>query len=158
MANFTKLMILLISAALVAVAGVSLAGPSAKAAPAPTYKALMPALRKVFATNLQACQTEDIVLVMSTMHAKSPFYAQSEQTMKRLFAAYDLNYELLSLAFVGKDSEYAVVRAKQKTTKLAGPAFRDNILDAMHILRKDGKSWKLWQSAVLQVQYVPQAP
>ncbi len=125
-----------------------------KIAKKPTEE-LSAALKKVTQQNLDAMGKEDLDRYMSTVHAKSPVYGQTRRTIRQMFVAYDLQYKLLSLRYIGMDEEYAVVRVKQKTTKIRGPAFRDNIIDVMQIFRKEGKRWKIWQSAVLEVRYLP---
>lgn len=116
---------------------------------------LFAAAKKVLQQNLVACRDENLRAMLGTLHPKSPAYEQTRQSMQNLFARYDLQYELLSCHYVGRDRDYVVVRATQKCTKKAGPAFHDNVLDVLHIFRKHGEDWKLWQTAILQVQYLP---
>ncbi|KPK83533.1 MAG: hypothetical protein AMJ81_08025 [Phycisphaerae bacterium SM23_33] len=130
--------------------------PEAKDQPDPGAT-LAAELEKVVRENLRGCGTEDLDVIASTIHPQSPFAQATQAMMKQLVATYDLKYELVSLDYVGRDKDYALARAKQKTTKVRGPAFRDNVLDIIHIFRQDGKAWKLWTSAALEVQYLDQA-
>ena len=113
------------------------------------------ALRKVYEANLRATQAENTAAILATVHPKSPSRALVSRALSQLFARYDLRYQMLSFTYVGRDEDYAVARVKQKTTKVAGPAFRDNVLDCLQIFRKDGDGWKLWTSANLEITYVP---
>jgi hypothetical protein len=98
----------------------------------------------------QVCNAE----VKRTIHSQSPAYIASAQTLKQLFGYYDLKHELLFFRYIGVDGEYAVARGEQKTEKLKGPAFRDNILDSIYIFRKEKGKWKLCQQAVLESRFI----
>ena len=115
---------------------------SGKVAPDPGGK-VAAEVKKVLHQNLVACRDENLQAMMGTLHPDSPAYQQTGQSMRNLFARYDLQYELLSCHYVGRDRDYVVVRATQKCTKKAGPAFRDNVLDVLHVFRSHRKSWKL---------------
>jgi hypothetical protein len=136
---------------------VVLAQRSGEPKPQPSREETAAALRGVLEANLRAARDEDLPAAMATLHTRCPSRALNERTLRRLFAAYDLKIELLSFAYVGRDGDYAVVRFKQKTTKVSGPAFRDNIVDSMQVLRLEGDAWKLWTVANLEVTY-PKAP
>jgi len=135
---------------------VSISPGQAKSRPtsAPAPAELASELEEVFRKNLEASVKEDLGALMATLHPKSPAYAATRITTGRLFKAYDLKYELISFKYICKDGVYALARVKQKTTKTSGPAFLDNLVDAIHVLRKDGQDWKIWQSAVLEVTYL----
>jgi len=147
--------------AAVAAAAISLIQATEPANPTPTAGAearqkLLAEAKEVIRKNLQALQAEDVDAAMATVHPKSPIFAQTRAVTARLVAAYDLKYELLSVSYFGQDKDYLAVRVKQKTTKVKGPAFRDNVVDVVDFLRKDGGKWKLWQTAVLQIKYLDQ--
>lgn len=148
---------ILVMAAIVASAAIPLACTKGQAnEPTAEETAKLSAeLRAVLEKNLQAYTDEDLDAMIATVNTKSPMFGATVNSMKVLVAQYDLKYELESFKYFGRDAEYAVVRVKQKTTKVAGPAFNDNILDAMHIYRQDDKKqWKLWQTAILDVEYL----
>ena len=112
------------------------------------------AVKKTLEKNLDGLEKENLATAMSTVHPQSPLYAQTKKMTKPLMKVYDLKYEIVSYSYVGKDNPYVVVRVKQKATKVKGPAFRDNLVDAMHILRKDKGVWKIWQTAILEVKFL----
>ena len=111
------------------------------------------ALRKVVDANLAASNREDIDAILATLHPKSPGYAATKQMTSVLIEQYDLEYKLNSFRYVGRDADYAIARCSQDTTRKAGGEFRNNTVDVMHIFRKDGKDWKLWTTAILDVKY-----
>ncbi len=111
-------------------------------------------LRRTLDKNLKGYQEEDIEAVMSTIHSESPIFTATKASSQKIFKAYDLNFGILSFSYIGRDTDYVVIRVKQVTTKIAGPEFRDNELDAMHILRKKKGEWKLWQTAILEIKYL----
>lgn len=143
-----------IAAAVLLAAGLITAGTS-KDAPKEDVAAIAKAL---VVRNLEALNKEDVDGSMATIHRESPIYASTRQAMAGAAARYDLRYELLSFGYIGADEEYAVARVSQKTSKLQGPGFRDNVIDMMHVFRKHKGAWKFWQSALLGVTYLRPAP
>lgn len=120
-----------------------------------TREALPTILRNTLDKQIRAMGAEDLEKAMSVIHTKSPVYSGTRRGTEQIFTKYDLRYKLLSFTYIGRDKDYAVVRARQKTSKVAGPAFRDNIIDMMHIFRKEGRTWKVWQSTILEVEFLP---
>jgi hypothetical protein len=131
-------------------AGSGLAG----GAPKPPLEDVAKALQAVLEDNVKALNEKALDLGMSAIHSQSPVLAPTRQMLEKIHAAYDLHVEILSFAYIGRDAEYAVARASQKTTKVRGPEFRDNVVDAMHIFRQENGQWKVWQSAVLSVEFL----
>lgn len=117
-------------------------------------KILEAKLQKVIHDNFAAAQRKDMEGIKRTIHSQSPAYIASDQNLKQLFDYYDLKYEFLSFRYIGKDEEYAIARGEQKTVKLKGPAFKDNMLDSIYIFRKENGKWKLWQQAVLESRFI----
>ena len=103
--------------------------------------------------NFRATESEDLNAVLDTMHTQSPTYSSTKQLMVSLFETYDVQYDLLSFSYVGQDGKYAIVRIKQATRKVSGPAFQNNDLDSIHVLRKENGKWKLWTTAILELKY-----
>ncbi len=112
------------------------------------------ALRKVINENFDAYEKEDLDRVLATVHTKSFGYQSTKQATIEIFSAYDLHYELLESRLLSLDGEYAVVRARQKTTKRNGPEFRDNILDTVMVFKQEDGRWKFWTQAILDVQFL----
>ena len=111
-------------------------------------------LRNLIIQNLNACQDEKLDAEMSTMHSQSPAYLMTKQQTPLLFENYDLNYELTGFSFIGQDEDYAVARIKQKTTKIAGPAFQNNEIDTIAVFRKENGQWKFWNQVLLNKKYL----
>lgn len=110
-------------------------------------------LKEVMEANMQALRKEEVKGAMSAIHSKSPMYEQTESLMERLFEEYDLQYRLLSCTYLGTDGEYAVARVKQETKRIKGPEFRNNTADTVQIFRKENNSWKIWQTAIIQIDF-----
>ena len=111
-------------------------------------------LKAVMIENLVATEAEDLEAVMNTMHTQSPNYSPAKELLISLTETYDVEIELLSFSYIGLDDEYALARAKQSTTKVSGPEFRDNVIDTIQILRKENGKWKFWAAAILEISYM----
>ena len=104
--------------------------------------------------NLRATEAEDIEAVLDTMHTQSPAYSNTEKLLISLSETYDLKYQRQLFRYIGQDGPYAIARFKFSTEKVAGPAFKDNILDTYHIFRKEDGKWKIWSMAILETNFI----
>lgn len=104
--------------------------------------------------NLLACADENLAGMLATLHSQSPSYLSTQQAMNQVFAAYDLDYTLISFALVGADNDYAYARVKQRTEKKSGPAFQDNDIEMLQIFKREDGAWKLWTQANLAITYL----
>ena len=111
-------------------------------------------LKKLAIQNLKACQDEDLDAEMSTVHSQSPVYLITKQQTPLLFENFDLKYELTDFKYIGEDEDYAVARIKQKTTKVSGPAFKNNEIDAIAVFRKEKGQWRFWNQVILDTKYI----
>lgn len=114
------------------------------------------ALEKVLRDNFRACQEERADAVLSTLHPESPARAETAEVLQHLFDTYDLSYDLLSFRFLGRDGDCAVAVGEQKTVKVRGPEFRNNVIRSVYVFRRHGASWTLWHQVILDVR--PEAP
>ncbi len=85
-------------------------------------------VKETIIQNMKTTEAENSEMMMKTIHTQSPFYLMTKQQMQPLFDNYDLKYELLSYEFIGISGEYATARVIFKTSKISGPAFKDNEL------------------------------
>lgn len=111
------------------------------------------ALKDVVMANLAATEREDLDAVAATMHVDSMHREQTRRTLAPLFDRFDVKYELLDYEFVATSGEYAIARIRQRTTKVAGPDFRNNMIDNLLVFRKEGPGWKLWSQSVLEIEF-----
>ncbi|MBI4844860.1 MAG: hypothetical protein HY810_00010 [Candidatus Omnitrophica bacterium] len=111
-------------------------------------------LKNVALENFKAYENEDISKIMETVHTQSPGYLATKQLSNEIFPEYDLKYEMLNFKYLIIDGEYALARATQKTSKISGPAFRNNILDVIFVFRQESGKWKFWSQVILGIQYI----
>ncbi len=112
-------------------------------------------LRETVDTHFQATEKADLAAVTRTIHPDSPAYEMTLKTTEQMLGVYRLKVELLDFHLIGRDGVYALARGRQKTTRLSGPAaFTDNTVDSVYVFRQDGSTWKLWQQAVLESEFV----
>ena len=111
-------------------------------------------LRAAVQENVDAANAEDIERSMATFHDNAPARDKSREFLSQLFRDYDLQYELQNFTYLGDDGTYACARVQHSTIKSAGPAFRDNSLDAIWIFRKSDDTWKIWTQSNLALEFV----
>ena len=100
--------------------------------------------------NLYYARIEDLNGYMWTLHPDAPGYSETQSQMELMFRAFDLAYTIEEWEIVSIDQNSARVRVVQTTRKLAGDQpFRDNRLEAVHILRKDSEgAWKIYATEI----------
>jgi hypothetical protein len=104
--------------------------------------------------NIRAMNTKDLDKMMATIDSQSDSYEKTKDLAGRLFAAYDLRYELDSANVIEKTDENAKVECVQTTRKVSGPAFRDNRIRIVHLLRNVDGEWKIYGSKMLKIDYL----
>jgi hypothetical protein len=104
--------------------------------------------------NIKAMNNEDLDKAMATIDEQSASYDQTKQMAKKIFELYDLKYELDSLRIITQTDDEARVGCIQTTTKVRGPAFRDNRIDFIHTLRKVDGIWKIYNSKIMKIDYL----
>ncbi len=133
------------------VATVALLCCAAPSAPAQ----LAPALQYVMENNLASFNRKDLGGTMSTIHTKSPDYESTKAALETQFQDLDVSAQLVDFDYIGHDDEFAVARAKVKTTGKPGTGFTDNTVDAMVLFHQENGAWKLWDEDVLGIQTAP---
>ena len=109
---------------------------------------------EVLKTNLQANEEEDWGKVEQTLHPGMAGKAETQVMSLALFKTYDLDYEIESSEILYNDSSQIIVRTVQTTKKISGPDFKNNRITMKHELRKDGDSWKIYNSMVENIEYL----
>jgi hypothetical protein len=104
--------------------------------------------------NLRALNAEDIDAYMATIDENSPVYDFTRSFTQQLIDNYNLRYEINSLEVISQSSNEAQVQVTQTTTKIDGPEFRNNRIQAVHILKKSNGEWKIFATEVRNVEYL----
>jgi hypothetical protein len=117
--------------------------------PTPTNQQLFDVLHE----NARAGVTEDLDAYMATVHPGSPLYDRTEDTLKEMFATFDLNFEFYDLTVTSLKPNEAKIHFSLLTRKRAGPDFRNNIVIGTMTLRPDDGVWKIYNQTVEDVQY-----
>jgi len=104
--------------------------------------------------NAEYMNEEDLEGVMTTVHPKSPNYAATEAMAKQIFDRYDLNYKIENIKVLEENDKEAKVEFTQVTTKIKGKNFKNNKATGIHTLRKDGDSWKVYSTEMVNVEFL----
>ena len=109
---------------------------------------------EVILANIDFMNTENIEGTLSTIHPDSPSYETTEILIKQIFNLYDLNYKIEKLKVISEDAQEAIVDFTQLTTKLKGPEFKNNRITGKHTIKRDGDSWKIYSTQILNTEYL----
>lgn len=91
---------------------------------------------------------------MATIDPESPDYAATKDMTEALFKKYDLHYALEKLEIQSVTGDEAKIHFIQITEKVAGPTFRNNRIDGIHILKKHSGVWKLYDTQLNKLEYL----
>jgi len=104
--------------------------------------------------NMETANNEDLDGYMDTIHPRASGRLFTRSAMKDLFDRYDLYYRVSGLRVLEQTEDEARVAFTLTTQKVSGPAFRDNRLTGVMILRLDGREWKIYNQEVGDVIYL----
>jgi len=112
------------------------------------------AVRETIDSQMKAMEKKDIDGAIDSFHSESPYRDANRKILESFLKPFTLKMETQYLEIIGADDTYVYARIKYLTKKVEGPAFRNNINDALWAFRKDGKAWKVWASATLSKTFV----
>ena len=105
--------------------------------------------------NVRLLQEKKIDEMMETIHPQSPAFAGTRQEVSDLVKEYDLQCELNAVEVIGGRSGEVRVRFEQITgRKKGGIAEPGTRLTGVHVLRKDGAAWKIFDTEVIGADIV----
>jgi hypothetical protein len=91
---------------------------------------------------------------METIHPKAGGRLFTRTAMQDLFEKYDLRYDVYNLKILEQTEEETRVSFTLITRKVRGPAFRNNRVDGVMVLRLDKGLWKIYDQEVNNVTYL----
>jgi tetratricopeptide (TPR) repeat protein len=144
---------ILLGVCVLAVLGVAVFSPGTlspgPAQPTPTSDELF----RVLYANARAANGEDIAAYMATIHSKNPLRAKTEDSLKQVFAAYDLDFRFSNLELQRLKKNEAKIHFVLTTKKIRGGDFRNNTVTGVMILRPDEGVWKIYNQQIEGTQY-----
>ncbi|MFH1061705.1 MAG: hypothetical protein V1747_02305 [Candidatus Omnitrophota bacterium] len=111
-------------------------------------------LKKVLLEIFDAYEKEEMSRILACVHTLSPGYSATKDVGNQNFPIYDLKYELMNFKYLALDGDYALARVLQKTSKVKGPAFKNNLLDLIVVFKQENGQWKFWSQVILGVEYL----
>ncbi|MGV8120635.1 MAG: FecR domain-containing protein [Candidatus Xenobiia bacterium LiM19] len=112
------------------------------------------AILRVLYRNTEALQNRDLKAYMETIDPTCSSYQNTETQSRRLCQQYSLKIELYDVKVREIRGNEAKVEFCQKTVKLAGPEFHNNIITGVHTFRKVAGSWKLSSTKINITRYL----
>ena len=110
-------------------------------------------IKHVLQRQLDASVREDVDAMVATVDPATPGYENVKSIFEQTFTLYDLAYDLKVSDTVQVDKDQASVAFTQKTTKVKGPAFENNLIEAVSLLRRVDGEWKTSQTVINKIDY-----
>lgn len=114
-------------------------------------------LEAIITANIAATtkDSESIEDMMKTMHSGSPVALEMRTNMEQLFPVVDMDTSLSAFNFIGKTSDYAIAKIKQKVVKITGPAqFKSHESEQLIVFKQEDGQWKIWQISMLDMSFL----
>ena len=106
--------------------------------------------------NIRASNAKDFNRYMATIHADSPAYNTTKETIETAFSdEFTLSYKISDVYIVEQGSNKAIVHFTLTTKLVSGSiSFRDNQVTGKMTLRREDGSWKIYDQKVDNVAYL----
>lgn len=109
--------------------------------------------------NVRFLQEEKIEEMMETIHPQSPVFGATRATVTELVKEFDFKCELAALEVVGSRGGDVRVRFEQITERKKGDVVEPKTrLIGVHVLRKDGAVWKIYDTENISADIVDPLP
>ncbi len=106
--------------------------------------------------NIRASNAKDFNRYMATIHAESPGYNTTKETIESAFSDdFTLSYRVSDVYIIEQGRNKAVVHFTLTTKLVSGSiSFRDNQVTGEMTLRKEDSGWKIYDQNVDNVEYL----
>ena len=108
----------------------------------------------VITATVAASNTEQIDAYMACIDPSSPLYSSTRTQMMTTFEQYDFHVEVTDIEVLDVSATVAHVQAVLTTTKISGPAYKDNRLTVVFELHEVSGAWKIYGENVTNTEYL----
>ena len=109
--------------------------------------------------NVRFLEEKKIDEMMETIHPESPAFAGTRKSVTELTKDFDLKCELSALEVLGARKGDVRVRFEQTTERTKGGVIEPKTrLAGVHVLRKDGVAWKIFDTEVISAEVIDPLP
>jgi len=106
-------------------------------------------------TQLAAHNAEDVKQYMATIHPDSPVRQLTEEVTAQLYEKWDFRTTLDEHKVIAVEGDTAKCRFTMTTRWAAGPKdFRDNRVKGVHMFKRAGDRWLMWDTKVDEIKYL----
>jgi ketosteroid isomerase-like protein len=91
---------------------------------------------------------------MACIDPSSPLYSSTRTQMMTTFEQYDFHVEVTDIEVLDVSAAVAHVQAVLTTTKISGPAYKDNRLTVVFELHEVSGGWKIYGENVTNTEYL----
>ena len=108
----------------------------------------------VITATVAASNTEQIDAYMACIDPSSPLYSSTRTQMMTTFEQYKFRVEATDIKVLDLSATVAHVQAVLTTTKISGPAYKDNRLTVVFELHEVSGGWKIYGENVTNTEYL----
>ena len=109
--------------------------------------------------NVRSLQEKKIDEMMETIHPRSPAFAGTRAEIANLLRDFDLRCELAAIEVIGSRGGELRVRFEQLTERIKdGNAEPKTRLTGIHVLKKDGAVWKIFDTEIISAEVIDPLP
>ncbi len=108
----------------------------------------------VIRENVDAHNAEDIERYMETIGTFGPSRLLMRNALEEMYQTYDLHAQLYGVQILEMTDRQARVSFILTTRKIKGPEFRDNKVEGVFIVRKQGRHWKIADQEIADITYL----
>jgi hypothetical protein len=108
----------------------------------------------VITATVAASNAEGIDAYMACIDPSSPLYSSTRTQMMTTFEQYDFHVEGTDIEVLDVSATVAHVQAVLTTTKISGPAYKDNRLTVVFELHEVSGAWKIYGENVTNTEYL----
>lgn len=112
------------------------------------------AIKSMFGRQISSITKGDIDAYMSTVDPSIPQYNQTRKSMELVLSRYKLRAKLESIKVLSISGTTAKVSMVVLTTKVSGPAFRNNRVASVNTVLKKKGTWLTNSTKVTKFEYL----
>ncbi|MBG6132577.1 hypothetical protein IWQ47_003802 [Aquimarina sp. EL_43] len=111
-------------------------------------------LNAFFESLSSAYKERNLDTIFDLHHPDNVLFNAGKEQLRTVLSSYTLEANFEDIKILQEDKNVSVVRLSQKTKKVEGPDFKDNIIDMVMILKSHNDNFKILSSASISTDFI----